>query len=76
MSKMHVYKWVHKFKNGVQSAEDSPWPAHAHRVITPEMIAAVDDLIRKNRRIKISEIAMEIKITAGSAHTIVGEELH
>jgi hypothetical protein len=73
---MRVYEWVQKFKNGVQRAEDSPWPAHAHRVITPEMIAAVDDLIRKNRLITISEIAMEIRIIAGSAHTIVGEELH
>jgi hypothetical protein len=41
-----------------------------------EMIAVVDDLIGENRSISISETAMEIKIGAGSAHTIVGEELH
>jgi hypothetical protein len=45
------------------------------RVITPKMIAAVDDLIRENRQITISETAMEMKISVGSAHTI-GEELH
>jgi hypothetical protein len=42
----------------------------------PEMIAVVDDLIGENRSISISETAMEIKISVGSAHTIVGEELH
>jgi hypothetical protein len=39
------------------------------------MIAAVD-LIRGNHHITISEIAMEMKISGGSVHTIVGEELH
>jgi hypothetical protein len=47
MSKTQVYEWVQKFKNGVRSVEDPPWPGQAHRGITPEMIAAVDDLIRE-----------------------------
>jgi hypothetical protein len=45
MSKIKVYEWVQKFKNWVQSVEDSPRPGQAHCAITPEMIAAVDDLI-------------------------------
>jgi hypothetical protein len=49
-------------KNGVQSVEDSPRPGQAHRAITPEMIAAVDDLIWENCLITISETAMEMKI--------------
>jgi transposase-like protein len=62
MNETQVYEWVQKFKNGAQSAEESPRPGQAHRVVTPEMIAAVDDLIRENRRITINEIAMEMKI--------------
>jgi hypothetical protein len=42
MSKAQVNEWVQKFKNGVQSVEDSPWPGQAHRVVTPKMIVAVD----------------------------------
>jgi hypothetical protein len=61
MSKTQVYEWVQKFKNGVQSVEDSPRPGQARRVVTPEMIAAVDGLIRENRRLTISETAMEMK---------------
>jgi hypothetical protein len=74
MSKTQVYEWVQKFKNGVRTVEDSPRPGQAHRVITSEMIVAVDDLIRENLRITISAIAMKISVC--SAHTIVGEELH
>jgi hypothetical protein len=47
MSKTQVYEWVQKFKNGVQSVEDYPQPGQALRVVTPEMIAAVDDLIQE-----------------------------
>jgi hypothetical protein len=36
------------FKNGAQSVEECPWPGQAH-------------LVRKNRRITISETAMEMK---------------
>jgi hypothetical protein len=54
----------------VQSVEDSPRPGQAHRVITPEMIAAVDDLIRENRRITISETAMEMKIRRSTWTTL------
>jgi hypothetical protein len=61
MSKTQVCEWVQKFKNGIQSVEDSPRPGQAHRFVTPEMIAAVDDLRRENRCITISETAMEMK---------------
>jgi hypothetical protein len=61
VSKTQVYEWVQKFKNGVQSVEDFPRPGQAHRVITPEVIVADDDLMRENRRIKISETALEMK---------------
>jgi hypothetical protein len=40
------------------NVEYSPRPGQAHRVVMPEIIAAVDDLIEKNHRITISEIAM------------------
>jgi hypothetical protein len=76
VSKTQVYEWVQNFKNGVQSVEDSPRPGQAHRVITPEMIVAAGDLIRECHRRTISKTAMEMKSSVGSAHAIVGEELH
>jgi hypothetical protein len=40
------------------------------------MIAAFHDLIREICPITISEIAMELKISVVSVHTVVAEELH
>ena len=44
--------------------------------ITREMIAAISDLMRENRRIAISKTAMEMKTGVVSAHTIAAEELY
>jgi hypothetical protein len=45
MSKIQEYEWVQKFKNGVQSVEVSLRPGQVHRVVTPKIILAVDNLI-------------------------------
>lgn len=61
MNKTQIYEWVQKLKNGVENVEEARQRGRHIGVRTPEMIAAVD-LVRENRRIAISEIAMEMKI--------------
>ena len=46
ISKMEVCEWFQEFKNGLQGVQDSRRPWQAHRVMTPEIIAALD-LIQK-----------------------------
>ena len=75
VSNTQVYEWVQMFQNGVQIVEDPARPEQPYHVLMPKMIAAVD-LIRENRHITISEIAMEMKISVGSAHSIAAEEEH
>jgi len=41
LSLQQVYEWTGKFMNGISSVTDSPRPGQAHRVVTPEGIAAV-----------------------------------
>jgi len=41
LSLQQVYEWTRKFMNGISSVTDSPRPGQAHRVVTPEAIAAV-----------------------------------
>jgi hypothetical protein len=36
--------------NGISSVTDSPLPGQAHRVVTPETIAAVEAKAKENRR--------------------------
>jgi len=37
--------------NDISSVTDSPRPGQAHRVVTPEAIAAVEDIVKENRRV-------------------------
>jgi len=55
MSLQQVYGWTGKFINGISSVTDSPRPGQAHRVMTPEGIAAVEDIVTENRRVTVNE---------------------
>ena len=57
LSLQQVYEWTRKFVNGISSVTDSPWPGQAHRVVTPEDIAAVEAILKENRRVTVNEIA-------------------
>ena len=43
--------------NGINSVTDSPRPGQAHRVVTPEAIAAVEAILKENRHVTVKEIA-------------------
>ena len=41
--------------NGISSVTDSPRPGQAHPVVTPEGIAAVEAIVKENRRVTVNE---------------------
>jgi len=43
--------------NGISSVADSPRPGQAHRVVTPEGIAAVEAIMKENSPVTVNEIA-------------------
>jgi hypothetical protein len=43
--------------NSISSVTDSPRPGQAHPVVTPEGIAAVEAIVKENRRVTANEIA-------------------
>ena len=57
LSLQQVYEWTGKFMNGISSVTGSPRPGQAHRVVTPEAIAAVEAITKENRRVTVNEIA-------------------
>jgi len=75
LSLQQVYEWSRNFLNGVSSVTDSPRPGHAHRVVTPEAIAAVEAIVKENRRVTVHEIAAHLDMSHGSAHHIVHDLL-
>jgi len=43
--------------NGISSVTDSPRPDQAHRIVTPETIAAVEAIVKENRHVTVNERA-------------------
>jgi len=71
LSLQQVYEWTRIFMNGVSSLTDCPRPGQAHRVVTPEAIAAIEAIVKENRRVTVNEIAAHLDMSHGSAHHIV-----
>jgi len=60
--------------NGISSVTDSPQPGQAHPVVTPDDIAAVEAIVKENRRVTVNEMAAHLDRSHGSAHHIVRDE--
>jgi len=74
LSLQQVYEWTRKFMNSISSVTDSPRPGQAHPVVTPEGIAAVEAIVKENRRVTVNEIAEHLDMSHGSAHRIVRDK--
>jgi hypothetical protein len=46
LSLQQVYEWTKKFLNGISSVILSPGHDQAHRVVTPEAVAAVEAIAK------------------------------
>jgi len=60
--------------NGISCVTDSPRPGQAHPVVTPEGIAAVEDIVKENRRVTVNDIAAHLDMSHGSAHHFVTDK--
>jgi len=75
LSLQQVYEWTRKFMNGICSVTDSPRPGRAHRVVTPEAIAAVEAIVKENRRVTVNETVAHLDMRHGSAHHFTSDVL-
>ena len=57
--------------NRITSVTDFPRSSQAHPVVTPKAIAAVEAVVKENRRVTVNEIAAHLDMSHGSAHNIV-----
>jgi hypothetical protein len=61
--------------NGISSVTDSPRSGQAHRIVTPEGIAAVKSIVKENRHVTVNETAAHLDMSHGSAQHIVHDVL-
>ena len=71
LSLQQVYDWDRKFKSGVSSVADAARSGRPHTADTPEMVAAVECLLRENHHIMLYEVVSELNMNHGSAHHII-----
>ena len=74
LSLQQVCECTRKLMNGFSSVTDSPRPGQAYRVVTPEAIAAVEAIVKKNRRATMNEIAAHLDMSRGSVHHVVHDK--
>jgi hypothetical protein len=68
--------WCKKFRGGRTSIQDNPRPGQAHTVITDESVAAVNEIITKDRRVTTRAIVEATNLSKGSVQTIVHKHLN
>ena len=75
MDVKNVRKWQKLFRNGRESCDDA---TRSGRPVTSttDAVVAVEQLIMKDRRITVDEIATAMGISHGTAHTILHEKLN
>ena len=74
LSLQEVYEWTRKFMNGISSVIDYPRRGQAHRVVTPEAVAAVEAIVKENRWATVNELAAHLDMGHGSAHHMVHDK--
>ena len=60
LSKKNVYEWYKLFQEGRENVEDEPRPGRPSTSTTDENVEAVKEIVIKNRRITIREVAEDV----------------
>lgn len=75
LSQNRVFTWARQFKGGRESVENEGHDRRPRSSLTDDNIRAIRELIEGDRRLSVEEIASEVRISIGSAHTIICEHL-
>jgi len=75
LSRAQVFQWHAPFKTGRTSVDDDERTGRPTRCTTPETVARIQDLVRRDRRRTIHDIAEEVGISYGTCQRVLTEEL-
>ena len=70
-----VWRWLHKFQNGITSTKDSDRSGRPGIQVTEANIAAVKKLMEGDAQYTLRVIALYVGITSAAAHKILTESL-
>ncbi|KYN41646.1 hypothetical protein ALC56_03947 [Trachymyrmex septentrionalis] len=75
LKKKNVYKWYKLFQEGRENVNDEPRSGRPSTSKTDENVQEVKEIVLKNRRITIREIADDLNISFGSCQSILTDVL-
>ncbi|XP_049528128.1 histone-lysine N-methyltransferase SETMAR-like [Dermacentor silvarum] len=75
MSSTQIKEWYNRFKDGRTSVQSEPRPGQPSTCQNDQVIAEVNAVVMRDRRVTIREIAEEVGIITFSAHSIMTEDL-
>ena len=75
LSETMVKRWYANFKRGRTNTNNAECLGLTNSVVVPENTKKLQELILTDRKLKLSEIAEELKISDGSVFTILHEHL-
>ena len=71
-----IKRWVKEFQRGRESLEDDPRPGRPSTSTNEENIETVHQLVMGNRRITLHELEEATRLSYGSIHSILHDNLH
>ena len=75
MSQKNVYKWYKDFKEGRERVNDLERPGRPSTSTDEQHLNQIKELLHKNRRLTIRDLADTIDISRGSLNTVLKDIL-
>ena len=76
MGRSQTFQWFSRFKACRTSTDDDESSGRPVSSSTPEMIEGVRQIIREDRRRTINEVSILVRISHGTCHKILTEDLN